>query len=811
MQSNKPSNTGAKKVMFPDKKSSPPSSSSSSSKQMKSSTITNAAGLSSLITFTILLLAWISGFASRLFAIIRFESIIHEFDPWFNYRATAYMVQHGFYNFLNWFDERAWYPLGRIVGGTVYPGLMITSGSIHYILHSLNIPIHIRDICVFLAPVFSGLTAISTYFLTKELWSAGAGLFAACFIAIVPGYISRSVAGSYDNEGIAIFALQFTYYLWVKSVKKGSIFWAALTALSYFYMVSAWGGYVFIINLIPLHVFLLLLMNRFSNRLFVSYTTFYILGLLLSMQIPFVGFQPIRTSEHMAAGGVFVLLIFVGTLRYLRTILTKSEMKYFGGIVVIIAGVLLLGLVLLTYMGFVAPWSGRFYSLWDTGYAKIHIPIIASVSEHQPTTWFSFFFDLHILVSTFPVGLWYCIKRINDERVFIVLYALSAVYFAGVMVRLMLTLTPVVCMLSGVAFSGLLEMYLKDEDRESGDRENVDSSEAESETDGERSPGRGLYDKAGKLRRMKHEKPKGNGDGLGSNLRNGVVIGVLMLLMMFTVHCTWVTSNAYSSPSIVLASYTHDGGRSILDDFREAYYWLAQNTPTDARIMSWWDYGYQIAGMANRTTLVDNNTWNNSHIALVGKAMSSTEPKAYEIMTSLDVDYVLVIFGGMIGYSGDDINKFLWMVRIAEGEHPQDIRESDYFTERGEFRVDAEGSPTLLNCLMYKLSYYRFGEVVLDYRMSAGFDRTRQAEIGNKNFKLTYLDEAYTTEHWLVRIYRVKKPNEFNRPRIPLSERKIARSTSSYHNKKTTRRKKGIIKNKPTVVKGQKPQRRTTV
>ena len=35
------------------------------------------------------------------------------------------------------------------------------------------------------------------------------------------------------------------------------------------------------------------------------------------------------------------------------------------------------------------------------------------------------------------------------------------------------------------------------------------------------------------------------------------------------------------------------------------------------RIMSWWDYGYQIAGMANRTTLVDNNTWNNSHIALV--------------------------------------------------------------------------------------------------------------------------------------------------------------------------------------------------
>ena len=59
----------------------------------------------------------------------------------------------------------------------------------------------------------------------------------------------------------------------------------------------------------------------------------------------------------------------------------------------------------------------------------------------------------------------------------------------------------------------------------------------------------------------------------------------------------------------------------ILDDFREAYFWLSQNTAPDATVMSWWDYGYQIAGMGNRTTLVDNNTWNNSHIALVTPVM----------------------------------------------------------------------------------------------------------------------------------------------------------------------------------------------
>lgn len=758
-----------------------------------------AAGWSSLITFAVLMLAWISGFASRLFAVIRFESIIHEFDPWFNYRATAYMVERGFYQFLNWFDERAWYPLGRIVGGTVYPGLMITSGGIHWLLHALNIPVHIRDICVFLAPIFSGLTAISTYLLTKELWSPGAGLFAASFIAIVPGYISRSVAGSYDNEGIAIFALQFTYYLWVKSVKTGSVFWAAMAALSYFYMVSAWGGYVFIINLIPLHVFVLLLMGRYSPRLFTSYTTFYILGLLFSMQIPFVGFQPIRTSEHMAASGVFALILAVAVLKHLQTILSKQEFKKLFIIGGLAAAALVFGVVvLLTLCGVVAPWSGRFYSLWDTGYAKIHIPIIASVSEHQPTTWFSFFFDLHILVCTFPVGIWYTIKRINDERVFVILYAISAVYFAGVMVRLMLTLTPVVCILSGVAFSGLLDVFLREDNLpEKLQKEEVDDQPTEKKQ---------LYDRAGKLKhRPKHETAHDANGGIGSNLKSIVVVAILMLLMMFAVHCTWVTSNAYSSPSIVLAFYNgNDGTRNILDDFREAYYWLSQNTADDARIMSWWDYGYQIAGMANRTTLVDNNTWNNSHIALVGKAMSSPEDKAYEIMTSLDVDYVLVIFGGVIGYSGDDINKFLWMVRIAEGEHPKDIRESDFFTERGEFRIDAEGAPALLNCLMYKLSYYQFGDLKLDYRGPAGYDRTRNAVIGNKNFDLTYLEEAYTSEHWLVRIYRVKKPHEFNRPNVKASDRVVP--SNEFVSKKTVKRRKGIIE-RPTVVKGKRPSK----
>jgi dolichyl-diphosphooligosaccharide--protein glycosyltransferase len=41
----------------------------------------------------------------------------------------------------------------------------------------------------------------------------------------------------------------------------------------------------------------------------------------------------------------------------------------------------------------------------------------------------------------------------------------------------------------------------------------------------------------------------------------------------------------------------------MFDDFREAYAWIRHNTAEDAKIMSWWDYGYQIAEMAKRATV----------------------------------------------------------------------------------------------------------------------------------------------------------------------------------------------------------------
>ncbi|KAL5721490.1 dolichyl-diphosphooligosaccharide--protein glycotransferase [Ranunculus cassubicifolius] len=693
-----------------------------------------------LIRVTILGLVYILAFITRLFSVLRYESMIHEFDPYFNYRTTLYLTKNGFYDFWNWFDSESWYPLGRIIGGTLYPGLMVTAALIYWTLRALKFAVHIREVCVLLAPFFASNTTIVAYFFGKELWDSGAGLVAAALIAICPGYISRSVAGSYDNEGVAIFALLLTFYLFVKAVNTGSLAWSLASAFGYFYMVSAWGGYVFIINLVPLYVLVLLITGRFSTRLYVAYNCMYVLGSLLAMQIQFVGFQHVQSGEHMAAMGVFFLMQVFYFVDWVKHMLNDTKLFQAFLRITLTSTIGLGGLALGVGMasGYISPWTGRFYSLLDPTYAKDHIPIIASVSEHQPTAWSSFMFDFHILLFLFPAGLYFCFKRLSDTTIFIVMYGLTSMYFASVMVRLILVATPAVCLISAIAVSATIKnltsvIRTKSKNLLTSSSKGSSSSKASSKTSFDQSL------------------------PFGKNTAIALLVGAFYLLSRYAYHCTWVTSEAYSSPSIVLAARGAHGDRIIFDDYREAYFWLRKNTPQDAKVMSWWDYGYQITAMGNRTVIVDNNTWNNTHIATVGRAMSSYEDEAYDIMRSLDVDYVLVVFGGVTGYSSDDINKFLWMVRIGGGVFPV-IKEPDYLVN-GEYRVDKGAAPKMLNCLMYKLCYYRFGELQTEYGRPTGFDRARGVEIGNKDIKLTHLEEAFTTSNWIVRIYKVKPPS----------------------------------------------------
>lgn len=70
------------------------------------------------------------------------------------------------------------------------------------------------------------------------------------------------MAGSYDNEAVAIFALLTCFYLWVRAVNLGTVSSGVAAAFGYLYMAASWGAYVFISNLIPLYVIVMVCCGR---------------------------------------------------------------------------------------------------------------------------------------------------------------------------------------------------------------------------------------------------------------------------------------------------------------------------------------------------------------------------------------------------------------------------------------------------------------------------------------------------------------------------------------------------------------------
>lgn len=502
------------------------------------------------------------------------------------------------------------------------------------------------------------------------------------------------MAGSYDNEAVAIFALVFSFYTFVRSLNSGSMLDALLAAFGFFYMVLTWGGYVFVLGLMSLYIIALIFLNRFSIQAYITFSVIYIVGNILSLIIPFVGIWSVwQSSEHLPSHIAFILMQLYYIRSFLKSRLSEDKFNVLTMFIIRVVGLgVALSFLYIIVMGKTTV-GHRILTLINPVFAKKHNPLVASISEHQSTAWPSMFFDVHYMLFFAPVGAWYCLKKVNNSKIFIVLYCLVGTYFASVMIRLMLVSGPAACVLSGIGVSYLIRKIVKS---------------------------------------LKIEAKN-----LLTNIKVKIkpmipiefaCVGLVLIVFACSkviFHGTWTGAEAYSHPSIIMA-YNSGDRRVIVDDYREAYSWLRQNTKPTARVMSWWDYGYQIAGMGNRTTIIDNNTWNKTHISKIGMTFGSREEEAFEILKSMDVDYVLVVFGGVSGYSGDDINKFPWMIRIGGSENAH-IKEKDYYSN-GQYRVDAGGSRTMLNCLMYKLCYYRLGEVNMG--KGNGYDVQRKTFIG---------------------------------------------------------------------------------
>jgi dolichyl-diphosphooligosaccharide--protein glycosyltransferase len=194
----------------------------------------------------------------------------------------------------------------------------------------------------------------------------------------------------------------------------------------------------------------------------------------------------------------------------------------------------------------------------------------------------------------------------------------------------------------------------------------------------------------------------------------------------------------------------------MVDDYRDGYFFLRDNTPENARVMAWWDYGYQITGIGNRTTIADGNTWNHEHIALLGRALTSPEKKAHEIIKHM-ADYVLIWTGG----GGDDLAKSPHLARIANSVFDDVCPNDPLCSNFGFYNKQMDPTPMMAESLLYKLHRYRSRQGV-----------TVDPEL----FKL-----VYQSKYDKIRIYEVVGVSRKSKEYVENPENRVCDAPGSWH------------------------------
>lgn len=303
--------------------------------------------------------------------------------------------------------------------------------------------------------------------------------------------------------------------------------------------------------------------------------------------------------------------------------------------------------------------------------------MVDSVAEHQPASNEAYKQYLgESIVKIAPVGFaLVAFRYFHDSSSFLLVYGVATYFFSHKMVRLILLTAPIASVFAGIALGRLLSFFLYNALGFSPsffDTFLLNIEEA-SDEDEKKNPANT------KTKKKKNGKSPENTKAEDESKMNYFVIGRSLLLKAFSVFAAYTIFSKHiagpaksfqqmsekiaqqmSNPTIIMKAQLRSGETVKVDDYRECYWWLRDNTPKDARVMAWWDYGYQITAIANRTTIADGNTWNHEHIALLGRALTSSEKEGHRIARHL-ADYVLVWAGG----GGDDLAKSPHLARIA--------------------------------------------------------------------------------------------------------------------------------------------------
>lgn len=773
-----------------------------------------------LLVIGIVKLAFVAYFCLRAYrirmhAVNTYGYVIHEFDPWFNFRATEYMAEHGWHAFFHWFDYMSWYPLGRAVGTTTYPGMQFTAVAMwrlfklvpatkikipkeiwqyfpkwlpEYLPYKgrlLNFgPMSLNDVCVLTPAWFGALATFLIFLLTWELsGSSGAGVVAAFVMCIIPAHIMRSVAGGFDNEAIAVSAFCLVFLLWARSVRTPRHWpYGILCGIAYAYAAAAWGGYIFVNNLVGLHAAFLVAIGKYNRGLYRAYTLWYIIGTAGAMRVPPIGYAPLRALEQMPSLLVFIvfqLMAFCDQCRRRKIIKKWGEMSG-GQFFFFRAGVFILaacaaGVVafVMYQLGVFIPLGARIRGLFLEA-TKTGNPLVDSVAEHQPANDQAYDMYLNKARYVAAVGLLFCWHQRSPGKFFPVLYAAVAYHYSLKMSRLVLICGPIVSIFAGFPI-GIIADWCLDQllglisFRPKPCEETEDDEKPR--TGGICSIWRFMWRFVGpmvssaELRDMAAAKEHFAQKWWFLDRPLRAIVAWMVLVQMynqgkkpvreFIEHCDMIAQHM-SSPQLMFTQRDRMGNEIIVRDYLDGYEWVKKNTPKDSRVIAWWDYGYQITGIAQRTSIADGNTWNHEHIATLGRILTSNQPKSHKAMRHL-ADYALVWAGGQ----GDDLGKSPHLARIGNSVFPDHCGDDDPLCNKFSFYRGGEPTPMMRDSFLYR---------AVKHNLDPGISLDKR-----------YWREVHTTKYGLMRVFKVMNVSKESKEWIADPKNKVCDAPGSWY------------------------------
>jgi len=599
--------------------------------------------LNHLLIIGILVISFSLSFLIR-FQPAEFGYELNEFDPYFNFRAIEFIVENGLVAYYDWHDDLSWHPNGRDVSASSQVILHIATASLYQIFGG---SLTLYDFAIIFPVIIGSLTTVIIFALVRVIGGTTAGLFSSLFFAISVPIIIRGSLGWLKSEPLGLFFGLLGAYLFLSAIKsnnkKHSLMKLLGGGIIFAFGLSAWGGIQFFI--IPLGLFFLALpFVRKDHRFLIWAIPVFTFTLLITT----LAFERPGASFVFGLGG-FALMgpsAFLIACIIIQKI-SKEEKKLRNGLY-LLGGIIIAGIAIIS-----ANASSAFIGL--PGFRYLNAinpfltttnPLVDSVAEHATTTTAQSFFFLSILMIFGGIGVWLILRNKtnqdasslkieNDMIVFTLLIGLIGVYVSSAFVRLEVFASISVIILSSIGLAILTNKIFH----------------------------------SSKLLQKKLFKPTRTLTKISFVV---IIVILFMLPTILPVNGNWI--NSAKAPLTIL-----NGGTSFgiaTNDWLDALEWIKTNTPKDAVIASWWDYGYWISTMGERKSLADNSTMDSNRIQNIAKMLLSEPDQAWKMLQEMDSDYVLIFISlqkivtepqdlYILGGGGDESKK-QWFMRIAE-------------------------------------------------------------------------------------------------------------------------------------------------